>query len=107
GGDLVRVGAEDLGRGGRVDVLSPREDLAQRVLAGDVGEDPQLDLVVVGREQAVSAGRDEAGADRAALLGADRDVLEVRVRAGEPAGGGRGLVEGRVEAARVGIDQVR
>ena len=87
---------------------SPRSKISvQRVLAGDLGEDPQLDLVVVGREQAVAARRDEAGADRPALLGADRDVLQVRVGAGEPAGRGRGLVEGRVDAAGLGVDQLR
>ena len=61
----------------------------------------QLHLRVVGRDQHVAGLRHEAGTDLAALLGADRDVLEVRVGAGQATGGGGGLVEGGVEAAVV------
>ena len=39
-----RILAEHLGRGARVDVLAALERLAQLRLAGDVREDPQLDL---------------------------------------------------------------
>ena len=49
---------------------------------------------------------DEAGAHRPPDVGADRDVLEVRVGAREAAGGGGHLVEGRVQA-RVLVDQRR
>ena len=44
--------------------------------------------------------RDEGAADFAALRGADRDVLQIRVLRIEPAGGGGELVEGGVDAAR-------
>ena len=40
-----------------MDVLARGEDLPQHVLAGDVGEDAQLDLVVVGGEQAHARAR--------------------------------------------------
>ena len=39
-----------------MDVLATGEDLTQGILAGDLGQDPQLDLVVVGREQAWPRG---------------------------------------------------
>jgi hypothetical protein len=48
-----------------------------------VGEDPELDLRVVGRHEAVARRRDERRPDAATLLGADRDVLQVRIGAGE------------------------
>ena len=83
----------------RVDVLAARERLAQLRLAGDVREDPQLDLRVVGREQPVALLGDEGRADLAPELGADRDRLQVRVRRREPAGRGDRLVERRVQAA--------
>ena len=90
-----------------MDVVAGAEDLLQHLLVGDVGEDPQLDLAVVGREQAGALLGDEAGAHGAADLGPDRDVLQVGVGAGEPPGRRRRLVEGRVDAARLGVDQLR
>ena len=50
---------------------------------------------------------DEAAPHRAPDLGADRDVLQVRVGAREPAGRRGHLVEGGVDPARLRIDQVR
>ena len=97
---LRRVHAEHLGRGRRVDVLAALERLAQLRLAGDVREDPQLDLRVVGRQQLRALLGDERRADLAAELGADRDRLEVRARRREPAGRGDGLVDRRVQPAR-------
>jgi len=76
GGDL-----EDLGGGRGVDVFAFVEDLFQHLLVSDVSEDAELDLAVVGGEQAVALLGDEAGADGAADLGPDRDVLQVRVGA--------------------------
>ena len=93
------VDAEDLGGGRRVDVLAGAEDPLQHSLVGDVGEDPQLDLAVVGGDAAVARLGDEAAAERAADLGADRDVLQVRVGAREAPGRARGLVEGGVDPA--------
>ena len=106
GRQLGRVHAEHLRGGRRVDVLAAREGLAQLRLAGDVREDPQLDLRVVGREQLVPRLGDEGRADLATELGADRDRLEVRVRRREPARRGDRLVDRRVQAA-VLCDQAR
>ena len=66
---------------------------------GEVRHDAHLDLRVVGGEQRLEAlARDERRADLAALLGADRDVLQVRVVRGDAAGAGAGLVVGGVDA---------
>ena len=56
---------------------------------GDVSEHAQLDLRIVGRDQLVALFGDEGGADFAAFLGADRDVLQVGIGRGEPARRGR------------------
>ena len=80
-----------------------RESLDQRLVAGQVGHDPHLDLAVVGREQRLVAGADdERLADTAPLVGADRDVLQVGIGRGQPPGRGDGLVERGVDAAVVG-----
>ena len=46
---------------------------------GHMGEDAQLDLAVVERQQLVAGLRHEGLADAAAFLGADGDVLQVRI----------------------------
>ena len=52
------------------------------VVLGQVRHDPHLDLAVVGGQQRlVALADDERRADAAALVGADRDVLQVGVRA--------------------------
>ena len=68
----------------------------------------QLDLRVVGDEEhLVGLARDERPADLASELGADRDVLQVRVRRREPPGRRRGLLERRVHPAVARIDEPR
>ena len=66
---------------------------------GQVREHAELDLRVVGRDQHVAGVGDERAADLAAELGADRDVLQVRIAAAQAAGGGDRLVEAGVHAA--------
>ena len=96
---LRGLDAEHLGGGRGVDVLPALERLAQLRLAGDVREDAELDLGVVGRDQLVPGPGDEGRADLTAELGPDRDRLQVRVAGREPAGRRDRLVEGRVQAA--------
>ena len=56
------------------------------LVAGHVGEDPQLDLRVVGRDQdEVRAAGHERPPDPPAELAPDRDVLEVGIGRREPA----------------------
>ena len=63
------------------------------LVAGDVGEDAQLDLAVIGIHQHTAGLCDEVGPQLAAQLGADGDVLQVGVVGGETPGAGFGLVE--------------
>ena len=72
-----------------------------------MSEDPQLDLRVVGRqEQPAGLARDERLADLAAVLGADRNILEVGVARAQPAGRRDALIERRVNAAVLGMHQL-
>ena len=67
-------------RGGRVDVEPLVEISDHPGIAAQVGDDAQLDLRVVGRKQhMVVVPRDKGLPDLATLLGADGDVLEVRI----------------------------
>ena len=50
---------------------------------------------------------DERAADFPAELGPDRDVLQVGIAAAQPAGRGDRLVEARVDAAGLGVDELR
>ena len=79
---------------------SPRRNASRRLrLAGHVGEDPELDLRVVGRQQAMPRLGDERGADLPAELRPDRDRLEIGIRGRQPAGRGDRLVDRRMQAA--------
>ena len=92
--------AEHPGGRGRVEVVPRLERRDQRLVAGQVRHDPQLDLAVIRRQQALEARADhEAQPDLAAEFAADGDVLQVRVGGGEPAGGRDRLVERGVDPA--------
>ncbi len=104
---LRRLLAEHLRSRRGVDVLVAGERISQARLAGDVREDAQLDLAVVGGDQPVPLLRDEGRADLPSELGADRDRLQVRIRGRKPAGRGSRLVERRVQAAIRLRDQQR
>src|SRR6516225_4111625 len=67
----------------------------------------QLDLGIIGGDELVSVGCDEGAPDLAALLGADRNVLQVGLGGGEAAGGCRGVRVARVDAVRAGVDVTR
>src|SRR5262249_3215880 len=87
-----------------VNVETLAEGLLQRLDAGDLGQEPQLDLGIIGGDELVSVGRDESAPDLAAFLGADRNVLQVGLGGGEAAGGSRGERVARVDAVRAGVD---
>src|SRR5262249_28898547 len=80
GSDFRKRDAEDLAGDERVDVVVAFEGSAHGGVVGVVRKDTELDLRIIGAEQlpARQAG-DERGADFAAFLGADRDVLQVGV----------------------------
>ena len=97
------AGAEHLQRGAIVDVLAARNASISASSPDEVREHAQLDLRVVGRDQHVAGLGDERAPDLAADLGADRDVLQVRIAAAQPAGRGDRLVEAGVDAAGLGL----
>src|SRR3546814_3242593 len=89
----------------RVEVAPGSERLDELLVLGQVRHDPHLDLAVVGGQQALelralAAADDECLPDPPACLGADRDVLQVRVGARETPGRRDDLVVRRVDAAR-------
>ena len=53
---------------------------------GDVGQQPQLDLAVIGTNELAALGGDKGPADAAARFGSHRNVLEVGVGGGQPPG---------------------
>ena len=82
-----------------MDVLAGEERLLHMLVAGDMGEDAQLDLAVVGIHQHAAGPRHKVSAELAAQLGADGDVLQVGVIGRKPSGAGFGLVEAGMDAA--------
>ena len=81
-----------------VDVPAFREGGLQVGVARNVGQDPELDLAVVGaHEDHLGRAGNEGPPDAPAERRPDRDVLEVRVRRREAARRGHGLVERRME----------
>src|SRR5512143_1604920 len=86
-GDGGRGHAEDGGRRRGVNVVPLTETADQLRVPGQVGEQPQLNLGVVGPDEEIPLLRDESRPDPAAELGADRDVLQFRIGRGETAGG--------------------
>ena len=99
--------AEHSRRRGRVDVRAGGERLGQALVPGQMGQDAQLDLRVVGHQEdlPVAAGH-EGPADLPSQLPAYRDVLEVGVGGGEAPGGRHGLVEGGVDPSGGGVYQL-
>ena len=65
----------------------------------------QLDLRIIGGQQHVSRLRNERGANSASEFGANRNILQVRIRRRKPARRGSRLPERGMQAAGRGIDQ--
>ena len=87
-----------------VDVVAVAECFLELRDVGHVRGNAQLDLAVVRAHQHVAGLGDEGVADLAAELGADRDVLQVRVVRRQPPGLRAGQAEAGVDAARFRID---
>ena len=98
--------AEHLRGGHGMNILAGAEGPLQRRDVGDLRQQPEFDLRIVGGHEFASLGGDEGAADFAALLGADRDVLQVGVVAGQPPGHRHRLRIAGVNAAGVGVDQI-
>ncbi len=90
--DLLRRDLEEPRGGLRVDIGAGGEGIGETAdSAAEVGEDPQLDLRVVGADEHPSRGRDEGPPDSPSFGGSDRDVLQIGIGGGQPPGGGRRL----------------
>src|SRR5438045_1523418 len=90
-----------------MNVLARGKSLQESFVTRKVGDDPQFDLRVVGGKERPAWLRDEGAANLSADLSAHRNVLQVRIGAGETSGRGTGLIERGVQPSRDGIDQLR
>ena len=97
--------AKHFGRCHGVNVDAVGEGFGELRDMGHVGEDAQLDLGVIRRDEFVARNGDEGRADFAARLGADGDVLDVRLGGREPPCRGRGERERGVDAFGDGVDE--
>ena len=88
-----------------MDIAAGEERLHERFVAGDMGQQSQLDLRIVRSDESPPLSRHEAAPDIAAELSANRNVLEIGIRRRQPAGARDGLIERRVQPARFRIHQ--
>src|SRR6185437_15540822 len=93
-------------RGGLpVNVAARAKRRHEGLVAGEVREQSQLDLGIVGGDEAPAGPGNEAATDVAAQFGPDGDVLQIRIARRQASRRGDRLVEGRVDAVRLGVDQ--
>ena len=91
-----------------MDILALDEGGYQLGVLGEVCQGAQVYLGVVGgEEQGGLLLSDKGFSHLPAFLGANRDVLQIGVARGEPAGDGARLVEAGVYPAGIGVDQGR
>ena len=88
-------------------ILAVGKSLCQSSVFREVGHDAQLDLRVVGRNDAGAGRRDEGRTNASPLGRADRNVLQIGVAGGEPAGDGDGLCVAGMHATGLCIDHLR
>ena len=79
----------------------------QALVARNVRHDAQLDLRIIGRHDQAARRGDESFADAAAFGGAHRDVLQIGIVRGQPAGHRHRLRIVGVHAAGARIDHLR
>ena len=107
GGDLLQVHAEYLGSGCAVHIEIMAEGVQQTGILCQMRHDPQLDLRVVRRQQFVALWRDKGLANAAAFGGADRDVLQVRIRGRQATRCRHRLMIGGMDASGTRVDLLR
>ena len=99
--------AEDDRRRLAVNVPALLEGRDERRVARQMGQEAQLDLGIVGRDQHRAGRGDEGTANGLAARRAHGDVLQVRVRGRQPSRGRPGLIEARVDAPGHRVDERR
>ena len=83
-----------------VDVFVVGKRLAERRVAAEVSQDPQLNLRIVGCEEFPAIGAGTKGrTDFATFGGTDWNVLQIRITGTEPPGGSNNLIERGMHAA--------
>ena len=88
---------EDLGGSGRVNILPLSKSLQQTGIPGKVGHDPQLDLGVIGAEQAKPGFSHKSLTNAPSLFGSYGNILQI-------GGAGRQPPSGRHRLLIVGMD---
>src|SRR5579872_1633055 len=101
-----RRDVENFLRRARVNVLGAAKSFDENRIFGKMRKDAQLDLGIIGGKQNVARLGDEGGANFAAELGANRNVLQIGIRGAETSGGGASLIDLRVQAASVRGDEL-
>ena len=86
-----------------MDVRTVQKRLLHVLVACDMRQNAQLDLRVVGVHERLALARHKVAAQAAAQLGADGNVLQVRLGGGDAPGARLGLDEGRVDPSVRGL----
>ena len=107
-GDLFHRQVVNLGRRGGMDVETAVEGVEHVLVLGQRGDDTELNLRVVGRQQqVVVVSGHEGTAYLAAALGTDGDILQIGIAGREAPRSGDGLVVDRVQTSRGRINKLR
>ena len=88
----------NFGGGGAVDVRPVQKRLPHGLVPGDVGQNAQFNLRIIRVHQRLAVPGHKVPPQTAAQLGADGDVLQIRLGGGDAPGAGLGLHEGGVDA---------
>jgi hypothetical protein len=105
--ELFFAQLENFERGTGVNVLAGAKSVQQHRILRQMREDAQLDLRVIRAHEHVAGGRDERLTDLASELGANGNVLQIRVGRRQASGGRHGLFPGRMDAAGAGVQEQR
>ena len=103
-GHLLQRHVKDLGGGHGVNVVTIGKGLFQRVDSRHMGQDAQLDLAVVERQEHIALFGDKGLADAAAFFAAHGDVLQVGIARGQTSGVRPGLQIRGMHPARLRVD---
>ena len=97
---------ENLGSGARMDILTMTEGLQKQLILRNAGQNTQLNLrIITAHQQIIACSRNKDAANLSAFLRACRNVLQVRISAGQTACYRYSLLEVRMNASRFGINQ--
>ena len=88
-------------------VFAFAEGLEQHAILREVGQNAELNLRVIGCQQHASLAGDKRGTNLHSQFGADGDILQIRIAAGEPSRGGHRLVKRSVDPAGFRVYQSR